>query len=571
MKRIILALVFAASLSAGHTQMPQQYTNPILSGFYPDPSICRVKDDYYLVSSTFAYFPGIPVFHSKDLVHWELIAHVMSRPAQMDLTGFGVSRGIFAPAIRWHDGLFYVTCTLVDGKGNFVATAKDPAGPWSDPHWLPQVDGIDPCLFFDEGKAWLVYNSIPPDNKSLYSGHRTIRLRSFDPATLQAGNDERILVNGGTDISRKPAWIEGPHLLKKDDYYYLIAAEGGTGYDHSVVAFRSKTLDGPFVPFEHNPVLTQRNLDSSRSFPVTSTGHADLVETPDGWQAVFLGCRPYEGDFYNTGRETFLVPVQWENGWPLLNPGRLYVGFTYPLPLPSKAEAAARYSGNFSYRDDFDQNKLAADWMMLRTPKNNWYSLDRRKGSLSLQLRPATCAGRDNPSFLARRQQHLSCTVTTDMSFTPAAPNEKSGLAVFQNEDHFYYLCQSKDGDKDVVQLYRSLLVPADSNRMELLASLPLKKRQGSVHLRAQAAKDVYNFYYSEDGNKWLPVKEGVDARFLSTRTAGGFVGCTFALYSTSLGKPSESWAHYGHFDYAGNDEVWRRSAERQKNSPVGH
>jgi alpha-N-arabinofuranosidase len=557
MKRIILALVFLTRIAVSQAQMTEQYTNPILSGFYPDPSICRVKDDYYLVSSTFAYFPGIPVFHSKDLVHWKLIGHVMDRAEQMDLTGFGVSRGIFAPGIRYHNGLFYVTCTLVDGKGNFVVTAKDPAGPWSNPVWLTQIDGIDPCLFFDDnGKTYIIYNSIPPGNKPRYSGHRTIRIRSFDLENLKAMDDERILVNGGTDLSKKPSWIEGPHLLKKDGYYYLIAAEGGTGADHSVVAFRSSTIDGTFIPYEHNPILTQRNLDASRSFPITSTGHADLVEIPGGWQAVFLGCRPYEGDHYNTGRETFLAPVIWKDGWPLLNPGYDRVQFHYPVPIPGKPlPASISYSGNFSYRDDFDSKQPGLDWMFLRTPKEKWYALDRKKGSLSLQLRPQTCAGKDNPSFLARRQQHLRCSASTSLSFDAAASNEKAGLAIFQNEDHFYYLCRSVDNKKQVVQLYRSLLIPADSNQMELIATYPCRNTAGPVYLKITADKTVYNFYVSEDGKKWQAVKEGMDARFLSTRTAGGFVGATFALYATSLGQSSSTSANYDWFSYEGHDE----------------
>lgn len=564
MKRIILALIFLTRMASSEAQTSGQYTNPILAGFYPDPSICRVDKDYYLVSSTFAYFPGIPVFHSRDLVHWELIGHVMDRAEQMDLTGFGVSRGIFAPGIRYHDGTFYLTCTLVDGKNNFVCTAKDPAGPWSNPHWLPEINGIDPCLFFDGPKTYIVYNSIPPNDKSLYNGHRTIRMRSFDLANLKVMDDERIIVNGGTDISKKPSWIEGPHLIKKDGYYYLIAAEGGTGYDHSVVAFRSPTIDGNFIPYEHNPILTQRNLDSSRNFPITSTGHADLTETEKGWEAVFLGCRPYEGDYYNTGRETFLVPVEWKEGWPHLNPGQDRVQFRYPAPLPSvDSKTAQPYSGNFSYHDDFKTAALGKDWMFLRTPKEKWYSLKPATG-LSLKLRPFTCAGKENPSFLARRQQHLNCTVSTAISFHAATANEKAGLVVFQNEDHFYYLAASVENGKSVVQLYRSLLVPADSNRMELLVSYPLAAgKEGLIYLKINCDEDSYSFYASNDRIRWEALREGLDARYLSTRTAGGFVGCTFALYATSLGKLSSSVATYRWFFYEGDDLVYRSKHTR--------
>lgn len=559
MKKILLAIILLTGLYV-KAQMNKEYTNPILAGFYPDPSICRVNDDYYLVNSTFAYFPGIPVFHSKDLVNWTLVGHAMDRAEQLDLTGFGVSRGIFAPSIQFHEGLYYITCTLVDGKGNFVITASHPSGPWSNPVWLPEINGIDPSLFFDEdGKSYIIYNSIPPDNQSLYNGHRTIRLRGFDPTNLKTVGEEKILVNGGTDISKKPAWIEGPHILKKYGYYYLIAAEGGTGYDHSVVAFRSKSILGPFQSYSQNPILTQRNLDGQREFPITSTGHAQLLETPGGeWHAVFLGCRPYYGDHYNTGRETFLAPVSWINEWPLINPGNQQVKFHYPLPLPEKpAKNQKSYSGNFIREYNFDS--FDKDWIFLRTPKENWYSFSQKKGSLSLKLREETIAGRKNPSFLGLRQQHLSCSATTAISFEPQSENEKAGLAIFQNEDHFYYLCLSVSQGKKIVQLYRSLLNPADSNRMDLIASSTLSGVPGKeIKLRISADGDQYSFWFSTANEKWELLKSGMDGRFLSTRTAGGFVGCTFGLYATSLGLKSSRLAHFNWFRYSGDDRVYK-------------
>ena len=182
------------------------FQNPILAGFYPDPSICKAGDDFYLINSTFAYFPGIPVFHSRDLVSWNQIGNVLDRPGQVDFTGLGVSRAIFAPAIRHHEGIFYITCTVIDGIGNFVVTAKDPAGPWSDPVKLPEILGIDPSLFFDDdGKCYIIYNSDPPDNKSLYDGHRTIRINEFDYKNLKASKENKILINGGVDITKNPS------------------------------------------------------------------------------------------------------------------------------------------------------------------------------------------------------------------------------------------------------------------------------------------------------------------------------------------------------------------------------
>lgn len=568
MKRYLLTycvLICFSIVEAQHLKgmVTKYYSNPILSGFYPDPSICRVGEDYYLVNSTFAYFPGIPVFHSKDLANWSLIGHVITRAEQMDFTGYGVSRAIFAPTIRYHNGLFYVTCTLVDGKGNFVVIAKDPTGPWSNPYWLP-IDGIDPSPYFDDdGKAYITYNSIPPENKSLYDGHRTIRMNEFDPVNMKVVGDNKILVNGGTDISKKPSWIEGPHIIKKYGYYYLISAEGGTGADHSVVAFRSKDIWGPYETYENNPILTQRHLQGERKYPITSTGHADLVELPDGrWYTVFLGTRPYEADYFNTGRETFLTPVVWQNEWPLINPGFEEVQYSYPLPIPNKKTSnVGKYSGNFSYRDDFSNRTLGRDWMFLRTVKEPWYSLTRHKDFVTLQVRPQTIAGKSNPSYIARRQQHTKFTAATSLLFNSAAENEKAGLVTFIHEDHFYFLGKTKQVGKDVIQLYQS---PAkgDSNSLIVLASHDLIGKPSSVQLKVEVERDDYRFYFSTNDKDWTHVKS-VDGKFITTKVAGGFggnfVGVTIGLYATSMGKKSTNKASFNWFRYTGDDEVHKQ------------
>lgn len=321
MRNIILMLSCFLSISLC-AQQQGQYSNPILAGFYPDPSICRVDDDYYIVNSSFSYFPGLPVFHSKDLVSWKQIGNAMDRPEQLPLIGAGVSRGLFAPTIRYYKGLYYIVCTLIDRGGNFVITAKNPAGPWSNPTYLHDVSGIDPSIFFDEktDKAYIVYNSDPPGKNPLWEGHRSIRMLEFDYNNMKTIGQEKLLVNGGVDTAKHPVWIEGPHIYNINGWYYLMCAEGGTSYNHSEVIFRSKSLDGPFVPWKENPILTQRHLDPNRKDPVTTTGHADLVQTQNGtWYAVFLGCRPYEGNYFNIGRETFMCPVTWTNdGWPVI-------------------------------------------------------------------------------------------------------------------------------------------------------------------------------------------------------------------------------------------------------------
>ncbi len=534
------------------------YTNPILAGFYPDPSICRVEDDYYLACSSFAYFPGIPLFHSRDLVHWRLLTHVLDRPSQFDPEGLGVSKGVFAPTIRYHQGIFYLTCTLVDAGGNFLVTATDPAGPWSDPVWLP-INGIDPSLFFDDdGQAWLVYNSLPPDDRPLYNGHRTIRRRGFDHTRMKLLDDECILINGGTDLALRPRWIEGPHLYKRNNWYYLLAAEGGTGYDHAVVVFRSRSIDGPFLPDANNPLLGG-DRGNVRAWPITSAGHADLVDTPAGdWQAVFLACRPYRHDHYNTGRETFLVPVAWEADWPVFNPGKKWIEYRYPQPLPPADENQAPYSGNFEWTDQFDGSTLHPDWLFLRLPRPEHYDLHRRPGQLSLRLAPDSLDGRGRPSFLGRRQQHLHARARLLMSFEPGAEGELAGLVVFQDSHHFYFLAIAGGEAGREVRLYRSILVPREEGQLELLAKASVSS--GRMELEAEARGASYVFAYRTAAGPWLRIGPALPADFLSTCTAGGFTGCVLGIYATSSGAPCEAHAFIHRFAYRGTDPAWSGS-----------
>lgn len=557
MKKLSLLLLIVV-LFACQTKR-EQFTNPILAGFYPDPSICKVGEYYYLVTSTFVYYPGIPVFRSKDLVNWKLISYVIHKPEIFNVEGSRVSRGLFAPSIRYHDGLFYVSCTLIDRGGNFISTTADPEKGWSDPTWFPQVNGIDPSPFFDEdGRAYLIYNSIPPDNAPLYDGHRTIRIIEFGIDSLNAIGEESILINGGTDLSKKPVWIEAPHIFKKDGYYYLIAAEGGTAYQHSEVVFRSKSLRGPYVSYEKNPILTQRHLDPSRANPITTTGHADFVETEKGeWWAVFLGCRPYaDKDYYNNGRETFLTPVKWIDGWPVINPDFDEVQYTYDYPLP-KAETGDRpQSGNFIFKDDFDTDKLALEWMFLRAPKEAWYNLSDKSGSLTLKVRPEQCTEYVNPSFVGHRQQHLNSSASASLNFETQKENEKSGLLIFQNEEHFYFLCKSVADGKPAVQLYQS---GVKDSSMVLLASKPLDIATTDIRLKIESKGDQYAFYYATNNVDWLSMDKNVDAKFLSTQVAGGFVGCIYSMYATSLGEPSTATASFDWFSYEGDDDVYKQ------------
>lgn len=532
------------------------FTNPILAGFYPDPSICKVGEDYYLTTSTFTYFPGLPIFHSKDLVNWKLIGHVLNKPEIFNVEGSGVSRGLFAPSIRYDSGLFYVVCTLIDRGGNFFSTAKNPAGPWSDPVWIPQVEGIDPSTFFDDdGKAYLIYNSVAPNNAPLYEGHRTIRLREFDKDSLIIVGEEVIVVNGGVDLSKKPIWIEAPHIIKKDGFYYLICAEGGTGYNHSEVVFRSESVKGPYIPYDKNPILTQRHLDPNRPNPITTTGHADFVETDDGeWWAVFLGCRPYtDKDYYNIGRETFLAPVKWIDGWPVINPDFEEVQYSYPYPLP-RVEYGSPKSGNFTFRDDFDDGELNKEWMFLRAPKEKWYTVSQ--GKLGIKVRPETCIEKVNPSFVGYRQQHITSSAAVSIDFTTQSENEKAGLLIYQSEYNFYFLCQSVKAGKRTVELYQSPV--AKDSVMVQLASAKLNDAS-SVQLKIESNPEAYSFYYSETGGEWALLKDNLDPKLLSTKIAGGFVGSVYAMYATSQVESFNNTAWYDWFEYVGNDAVYHK------------
>ncbi|MGC4022580.1 MAG: glycoside hydrolase family 43 protein [Cyclobacteriaceae bacterium] len=545
-----IALLLCSTLGICQTS---QITNPILSGFHPDPSICRAGNDYYLINSTFAYFPGLPIYKSSDLVNWKQIGHVLDRPSQLPLQGAWVSGGLYAPTIRYNNGTFYVVCTLIE-RGNFIVTTKNPEDGWSEPVYLPEIKGIDPSLFFDDdGKAYIVHNSSAPNNQPLYEGHSTIRLSEFDIVNMKVVGEDKIIVNGGTDINKKPRWIEGPHLLKKDGHYYLICAEGGTEYNHSEVVFQSNTIFGPYTPYEKNPILTQRTLDRSRKNPITSTGHADFVESENGdWWAVFLGCRPYEDDHYNTGRETFMAPIQWKDGWPIVNPDFAEVQYHYPVKTKSAIKSKNDFSGNFSFTDNFDNDKLNVRYEFLRTPNEKWYNFSDKKGFLSLQLRPQTCGEPANPSFIGFLQSHLKGSASTAMNFTAQTENEKAGLLVFQNDNHYYFLCKSVENNQAVVQLYQS----KGNNSMELIASEKISDSE--LQLKIVAKEKTYSFLFSTNRNHWVTLKENVDAKFLSTQTGGGFVGSLYAMYATSNGKMSNNKAYFDWFNYQGDDEVYK-------------
>jgi beta-xylosidase len=510
---------------------PDDYRNPILAGFYPDPSMVRVGDDYYLVTSSFAYFPGIPIFHSKDLVDWTQIGHVLDRRSQLNLDSAGISRGLFAPAIRYNAGTFYMIVTLVDRGGNFFVTATNPAGPWSDPVWLPSVDGIDPSFFFDDdGKAYVINNG-PPIETPRYSGHRAIWIQEFDIGAKKMVGPRTMIVNGGTDLSKNPIWIEAPHIFKRNGFYYLICAEGGTAYQHSEVVFRGSAPTGPWTPYAGNPILTQRHLDRGRPFPITTTGHADFVDTPSGeWWAVFLGVRPYDDDLFNTGRETFLMPVRWVDDWPVITTGNELVPYAHRRPaLPRQPTPPIPTSGNFTVRDEFDSPTLPMHWMTIRGPGTQWYDLTSSPGSLTLRSRAATFQPSDQPSFVGRRQQHADFSASTAMTYAPLREGDKAGMVAFQNDQFYYFLAVARVNGQTVVQLEKH----AGPGEGTIVASAPLTGA-GPVYLKIQGHGALYDFSYGTRPHEWKLLQHDADGTVLSTKVAQGFVGAMIGLYAYS-------------------------------------
>jgi len=521
--------------------MSKTYRNPILPGFYPDPSICCVGDDYYLVTSTFEYFPGVPIFHSRDLVHWRQIGHVLDRPSQLNLDSVPQSYGIFAPTLRYHDGLFYMVTTLADPQRvfhNFIVTAEHPEGPYSEPYFLNDAPGIDPSLFFDDdGRAWYTGNRNPMGADHRVSARREIWLQELDLATMQLIGEKYVLWDG---ITRGEEVPEAPHLYKVDGQYILLIAEGGTYLTHMVTVARSETLTGTYESNPRNPILTHKHLGIDH--PITNTGHADMVQTPGGeWWMVALASRPNGGYFYNLGRETFLVPMKFEDGFPLVNPGKGVIEFEHPAPdLPEQRWSAPPAC------DHFEGESLALCWNFLRTPRTNFWSLSERRGYLRLKLRPEKLSDYANPSFVGRRQQHIDFAVRTALEFSPENINECAGLVVIQNAHyHFRFVATLNSAGERVVRLEQR------ANDLETLIAERVVSSE-RLYLKIEAVGMAYTFALATIFEQWQTLAENVDGRILSTTVAQGFTGVYIGMYASSNGEVSETVADFDYFEYLG-------------------
>ncbi len=513
-----------------------EFYSPILQGCYPDPSICRKGNDYYLINSSFSYYPGIPVFHSTDLVNWKQIGHVMHD--QLKLTGLGMENGVYAPDISYNPNnqTFYVVTTHIGGNlGNIVMKATNPAGPWSAAIKL-NFNGIDPAMFFDDdGKAYIVHNG-DPDVNVYGSAHKAARLIEYDLATDQVKGDDIELVSGGVNIAESPSWLEGPHIYKKNGKYYLMCAEGGTGPNHREVIFSSPNLKGPYTPAAVNPILTQKGLPWGRADKVDATGHADLVQTPGGaWYGVFLAVRPNTAYNALMGRETFILPVDWSGEFPVFSGG--LVALTPKVKLPAGTTNQTGRNGylpnaNFTYTDTFNASQLSYDWISIRGA----YTFASLSSS-GVKLEPANvkiAGSKSAPSAICYRQRHNSFNAKVGMLYKPKAAGDLAGVSCFYNESNCYVCGLTyKSGE------YYMVLEKTDQGVSSVVATAKVAlPADETVHLRIRMANDDLYFDYSVTGNadnNFITLGGKQSSGILHSGYAGGFTGNVIALYATKV------------------------------------
>lgn len=518
MRRLLYLFLTVLTLSAS-----AQRHNPVLPGFHPDPSVCRVGSDYYLVNSSFQYFPGVPVYHSTDLENWHQVGNVLTRRSQLPLDGLSSWQGIYAPTIRHHNGTFYVVTTLVGNgqspfSGNFLVTATDPAGPWSEPILLAQ-GGIDPSLYFEGDRCYLVSN---PDN--------TITLCEIDPQTGRQLAPSRAIWQGTGG-----RWPEGPHLYRKDGYYYLLISEGGTELAHSITMARSRNIYGPYEPHPRNPILTNCNV-KGQAKQVQGTGHGDLVQKSDGsWWMTFLAYRHFGGSYHHLGRETFLAPVEWgRDGWPVVNGGN---------PIDTLAPSRGQHR-----HYTFDR-PLGPEWLYIQNPDSSRYER-RHNGMLRLYGSIYDMHENQQPTFVGIRQESASVTVETKLALFDFMDGDEAGLCVYQSNEGYVQCCLHNNRGERKLQLHLQL-----KGGSYVKAEKVLTGRHSRIWLRMTSDGSKYRFHYSTDGQQYHSL-DAIECPLLSTEVVGGFTGVVVGMYArmASTRYPSGySFADFEYFDYDEN------------------
>lgn len=534
MKKLIFSIsLLVAFLLQTASLKAQTYSNPIIPGYHPDPSVCRVGDTFYLVNSSFQYFPGVPLFQSKDMVHWQQIGNILTRDSQLPLKGASSWLGIYAPTLRYHEGTYYMITTNVGNGGNFMVTATDPQGPWSDPIWLKQ-GGIDPSLFFEEGKCYMVSN--PGD---------AIWLCEINPQTGEQLTESKALWQG--DGGRYP---EGPHLYKKDGYYYLLISEGGTELAHRLTIARSKNIYGPYESNPNNPILTNcSRLGQAKQ--IQGTGHGDFVQAADGsWWMVFLAYRNYGGSYHHLGRETYLAPVEWkENEWPVVNGGQPIDTLSSAPLLPSVPLTKHCHATSFA------PTTGKAEWVHIQNPISSNYKLSvleeqkptpvkgKKKRTQvvlpkdsTLRLYPhGTLTENNQPTFIGRRQESAKMVVETEVSTKDAT----AGLSIYQINDGHLDIVITPTGKVSV----RCKLKSIDYE----VASADIPSIYNKVKLRITSDGEQYRFYYTTTSDHYQELGS-MNCSLMSTEVAGGFTGVIIGMFAE--GNKEDACADFYSFQY---------------------
>ncbi len=533
------------------------FINPIINGGYPDPSIVRVENDFYIVNSSFEYFPALPIHHSKDLVNWELIGYGIDRPSQgtgkVNLYDVQQQGGIHAPSIRYHDGLFYIVTTNVYSPVdkskptemvNFILTAKNPAGPWSDPYVIEGAPGIDPDIFFDDnGKVWFVgTHDTGNPNKN---GIGEIWIQELDLNNWKLKGQRHSIWRGACG----GCCVEGPHIYKQYGRYYLMVAEGGTSYNHAVMIASSKNIEGPYDSNPKNPILTSRHLSNNNW--VHSTGHADLVQLKDNrWYMVSLGIRNEMDSTSNMGRETHLMPVVWEEAWDNwveVEKGRWEpVIIKWPVVAPNTGKVERNTSIpffekkqniNYSFYDDFTSSKLDLQWNFRRVPRENTYELNSKNKTLKLNLSPESFELRSQYNLMGFRQKETEFEYSSSMNFKPKKNFSEAGLSIFSQDDNYINFTVKKHNNKTLL----NLSVKPRDQKLDIIKSIPLKYNENII-LKIVSKDNKYIYYYSLDDGNSFDVFTETGANLVLCK---GYIGTNLGLYASSNGYKTKEYAEF--------------------------
>ncbi len=529
--------------------MSKTFTNPIIPGFYPDPTICRVGTDYYIVTSSFELFPALPIFHSKDLVNWKQIGHALDKKDWLYVDANLFSGGMMAPTLRYYDGVYYIMCCNFADSGNFMITAHDPAGPWSEPILLPEVNGIDASMFFDNDGTCYVTSTGQYDFPE--GREQAIWGAKFDSKTGKLLSEPTVLWRTALRGAPSP---EAPHLYHIGNWYYLITAEGGTELYHSVVVARSKEPLGKYEGNPANPIMTHRHL--GRSYPIGNPGHADLVETQNGeWYAVLLASRLVDGFHKNLGRETYLVPVIWENEWPVFCPETGKIEFEYPAPnLPEGEEVSQK-----THYDSFDNTELDMRWTFWGTPYQDFWKSGN--GALKIKALPRPLARPlkkidmskapeklydDNAACVLRRQCQPNVDVSCKIKFS-AKGSECAGLIMMQQCNHQLRVEKWEDKIKVVLAECNMDCPPflpmfEDSTRETVICEKPYADEEAVMGLKIEG-QAISVFCNGE-------LLCEADGKRINPEELGPMTGTMLGMFATANETQSDAWAEFDWFRY---------------------